>query len=874
VDRGYELYCFVDPLFYDSPARIERADLDFGVTHASPPEGWIRSELDDWVLIWPDAVTLPGQGWKIHASGCMENADQILQVIWDFCLDRDLPFKFVRGRHHLLLRNAKYADRGSSGKLAAIYPRTEAELPEVLESLGELLDGYDGPYILSDLRWNAGPLFVRYGGFAERFCITESGEPALAIADPDGHLVPDRRGPTFEIPPWVELPEFLEPQLSARKSGTVADLAYEFERAIHFSNGGGLYEARDRRTGARVVLKEARPHAGLSMDGADAVTRLGWERAALERLSGLGVVPALLDYFTLEGHHFLVEEFVDGRPLSALIAEGYPLALENPGEERLADYTKWIVDVLEKAEDAVKAVHERGMVIGDLHPSNMLIDSDGHLTLIDFEIATAVDEAGHQTLADPGFMTPGGLTGFDLDLYALACLRLFAFLPLTQLLVLDESKADGLADAIAELFPVPRSFVSEAADRIGSAVRRARPGQEPVPRIEIDADRSNWPAIRTSLCDAILGSATPERDDRLFPGDISQFVSGGLNLAYGAAGVLYALAATGCQPRLELEEWLVQRAMHPGPGTRMGFYDGLHGVAWALDYLGRRADALKVLSICEQEIGGRWATLGTDLLSGLSGIGLNLLHFYAVTGDLSFRQSAYRIADIVADRLGDEASVSETSGGEHPYAGLLRGSSGPALFFIRLYEQTSDPRLLDTAATAIRQDLRRCLLRDDGSLEVNEGWRTMPYVADGSVGIGMVLDEYLAHRKDNQLEESLAAISRAARGQFYIEPGLFYGRAGMITYLSRGHTAGSACSDPTVAAHIRRLDWHAINHHGNVAFPGEQLLRLSMDLGSGSAGVLLALGAAMHDEPVHLPFLSSGRTKTGSTSHRSWRGGE
>ncbi|MDQ4112929.1 MAG: hypothetical protein M3306_17830, partial [Actinomycetota bacterium] len=47
----------------------------------------------------------------------------------------------------------------------------------------------------------------------------------------------------------------------------------------------------------------------------------------------------------------------------------------------------------------------------------------------------------------------------------------------------------------------------------------------------------------------------------------------------------------------------------------------------------------------------------------------------------------------------------------------------------------------------------------------------------------------------------------------------------------------------------------ALPYGGGLAFPGNQLLRLSMDLGSGTAGVLLALGAAFHDEPVHLPFL-------------------
>jgi hypothetical protein len=33
-----------------------------------------------------------------------------------------------------------------------------------------------------------------------------------------------------------------------------------------------------------------------------------------------------------------------------------------------------------------------------------------------------------------------------------------------------------------------------------------------------------------------------------------------------------------------------------------------------------------------------------------------------------------------------------------------------------------------------------------------------------------------------------------------------------------------------------------------------------MDLATGTAGVLLALGAALRDEPVHLPFLGPVRT--------------
>jgi hypothetical protein len=51
-----------------------------------------------------------------------------------------------------------------------------------------------------------------------------------------------------------------------------------------------------------------------------------------------------------------------------------------------------------------------------------------------------------------------------------------------------------------------------------------------------------------------------------------------------------------------------------------------------------------------------------------------------------------------------------------------------------------------------------------------------------------------------------------------------------------------------------------MSYRGHLAFPGNQLLRLSMDLATGTAGVLLALGAALHGGRAHLPFLGPVRS--------------
>ncbi|MEU7150889.1 class III lanthionine synthetase LanKC [Streptomyces sp. NPDC045470] len=876
MDKRYEVYCLADRFFYETPDRLSAGTAAasghgplYEAAQRAVPEGWRCFLSGDWLHVNPveaegqPGTGLPPQGWKIHVSACTDNAEKLASQVWDYCVARRIPFKFVPGPRPLHLRNSKYADRGSSGKFATIYPSDEQQLHTVLRELGALLAGEPGPYILSDLRWQDGPLYVRYGGFTRRYCVDEHGNLVGAIENADGKLVPDRREPRFHVPEWIDLPDFLAPQLAARNSTTVADLPYQIESALHFSNGGGVYLGRDRRTGDKVVLKEARPHAGLAADRADAVTRLERERAALEKLSGLGVAPEVRDWFTLDDHRFLVMDFLEGRTLNAFFAERHPLMGPAPEPSALADYTRWALGIHAAVEDVVAAVHRRGVVFNDLHMFNIMVAPDeSGVKLLDFEAAAEAGEAQRQTLAHPGFIAPADRTGFEVDRYALACLRLALFLPMTTLLVIDRDKAAHLAEIVAHEFPdVPAEFLAEAVDVIQGApvpdaaapvtapdASRSAPVTAPPakrrtgPAPYLPAEPADWPHSRDAMVAGILASATPERTDRLFPGDIAQFTDGGgLGIAYGAAGVLYALAETGAGRYGEGEEWLLRQTAPPPPGTSLGFYDGLSGVACVLDRLGHPERAMELM---ERVLAEKWHRLAPDLHGGLAGVGLALDHLARTRGERELRDRALEAAGHTADRL-------DACGKR---AGLLRGASGPALLFLRLYEATGDPGLLDLAAEALRRDLARCVRNKNGTLVVDEGWRTLPYLGAGSVGIAAVLDDYLAHRADEEFQEARTAILPAARSRFYAQPGLFRGRAGCVLHLARTTTPG-ADLDGALAAQISYLGWYAMPYRKHLAFPGDQMMRLSMDLATGTAGCLLALGAALHDRPVQLPFL-------------------
>ncbi|MFE7657056.1 class III lanthionine synthetase LanKC [Streptomyces bottropensis] len=865
MDLRYVTYCQAGNAFYEDPATAT-APTEPADTVAQAPAGWTRSVNGDWVVLTPPHTQLPGQGWKIHVSATRDNADRVLDAVRAYCVRERLTFKYIRSAEVLNRRNSKYGDRGASGKFITLYPLDEPQLERVLVDLDAEVGGEPGPYILSDLRWRSGPLYVRYGGFVARLGRDAKGDPVHCIEDPDGRLVPDVRGPGFRPPAWVTLPDCLAESLAARNASTMGDFPFRAVRALHFSNGGGVYEAQDLRQGsgteATVLLKEARPLAGLDEESEDAVTRLERERWALERLAGLDCVPPLIDYRKGREHYFLAREFVPGASLHTRIHESNPLL--NPdadaSPESFTAYTSWALSLLDQIDAGVRAMHDRGVVFGDLHPNNVLVRPDDSIAFIDLETATPVDAMASQSIGAPGFRAPAGCTGPAVDRYALGCLRLAVFLPLTVVLNWGPEKTAQLITLVTENFPVPPDFAERVvadltaahdtagaegteadanAETVASPKTVASPetaanATDPAPVWPETLTPADWPSLRASLAAGILATATPDREDRLFPGDIAQFTTpgGGLALAHGAAGVLWALGGAGTQIPAAHTDWLTERVRR-WTEPRPGFYDGLHGIAYALDALGRTAEAHEVL---DRALALPLDDVDGSLFAGLPGIGLSLLHF----GHLD---AAERLAELVADR---------TPGGyaARPRPGLLHGATGAALFLLRLYERTGDPKLLHTAVEGLRHDL--------AELSNGPGISRMPYLAVGGAGTAMVVSDVLPHlpSPDPALHDALPLLHSSLASPYQAQAGLFQGRAGATLALRRLHdrTPGPE-TEAALHRHLTAFGWHAIPYAGHPAFLGDQTLRLSTDLATGTAGVLLALDDAL-GSGEGLPFLS------------------
>jgi len=863
----YTRFCVPDRAFFEDPGREPDAQDRFPLADADDllPVGWRRREAGIWVQCLPPDRPLPEQGWKIHVSAAYGEYAEVVELVSTYCFAGDVNFKFLRGPATALRQNAKYAARGSSGKLLTIYPVDETELASILDGLGALLAGRRGPYILSDLRWRDGPLYLRYGAFIRLTCLDEKEHRVPALRLPDGSLAPDRRQPSFELPDWLELPAFVARQLEAADQDEDPDaFPFDVQRSLHYSNGGGVYLATNRRDGRTVVLREARPYAGVDPDGRDAVDRLRDEESTLAKLAGCDFVPEVYEHLEVWEHHFLVEEYVSGATLHRwLFGEGehegaFPLTHENPTGDELAEHVERALAHARELERIVRTLHERGVVYGDIHPSNIIVRPDGRLCLVDFEFSYDLAEqpphAGRG--GAPGYTHARARIGKAADIYGLACVWLFLFLPLTQLAALNGGKVRQLADAVASQYPsLPPDYATHVAELFEEALG------EPVPEafrpgLPGPGESDGWGRVADGLAELILESATPERTDRLFPGDPRQFQGGGIDLCHGAAGVLWALAECGYDVPDQHVEWL-EKAVAQAHDPQPGLWTGLHGTALAFHRLGYDDQARSVLAEARERalIQDERGQTTAGYADGLVGMGLTQLHLGRAWNDASLieqaRTTGERLALAIDPRLSRKPDLRPPASVSR--GGLFNGPAGMAVYFVQLYELSGEQRWLDLASMALAREATQAKVTDAG-LFYRRGGRISLCLETGSAGVGYAVRALAWHRPTDELARNAALIDRASSPPFVLLPGLLDGRAGLICALTS--TKGN---EDRVARHLRNLAWQLLPYRGRLAVPGRQLLRLSNDLATGAAGVLLSISAATSD-CGSLPLLNSRQT--------------
>ena len=606
------------------------------------------------------------------------------------------------------------------------------------------------------------------------------------VEAPDGRTLPDFR---FPGPPSVgdrrddrnSAPP-VPPSALADRFAPLPDqpLPLEDVAVLHRSNAGGVYRAR-LTSGRPVVLKEARHHTGLDGDDVDAVTRLHHECAALEALSGAGVAPEVVDVWRRADADFLVVEHVNGPNLARVIGHRHPAGIPWSTTGDRAVFDAWAGDVLDALCDLVRRMRARRVVHSDLQPANVVVGPDG-LRLVDFEGAVVDGHAATKAIGTPGYVPPPG-DPRDRDAFAVERIGLVLREP-------DALLLDRRPDLEARI----------SGGHVGSA-----PGAD------------EW---RRRLVEGMLARATPKRTDRLFSGGVEQFTTslGSHDLASGAAGVLLALDETGHDVDPALVDWLAA-VPERAPRCR-GLFEGVDGVAVALARLGRSDDAARLAAglVDDQPGDLSWAR-------GRAGVSVALAELATRLDDDRLRGRATAVVHDVVHEVEDAAR-----GPRAP--GLLGGWAGVAVGLLRAGELL-DVNVRATARTALRREVDGLTRRGDCLVALPMG-RVRTGLAHGSAAALLAL-AFLHADEDEDLAAAREPLAATLRRTTSPVAGLLEGLAGEVAVLSLTELVAD------VAARRERCTWHCVMTPRGWSTLGAQRLRCSDDLGTGSAGLLLAL---------------------------------
>jgi hypothetical protein len=821
------------------------------------PDGWKVGETPGvWCEVQPPQNRIPDGGFKIHLSTTHDKARDMLATVVPILVEERVAFKVLVDEKILDLSNSTFWGRGACGKFITIYPADTDELKRLIERVHDATKDFRGPYILSDKRYkDSKVLFYRYGAFKKAQRVNVYGEPIALVRTASGELLPDYRLPYFALPEGVDDPF---PDAEEEDEEDALNGRYRATASLGSSSKGGVYRCLDLKTSEEVVVKEARPFVNRGrINPYDAVDCLKNEYQVLKRLEGSGVTPRAIELFQEWEHTFVAMELAKGMPLSSYLGRWRSsiLLMTAPTAADVRNYCQEFLAMTRKIIAGARIIHERGVVIQDISPRNILFDAEPcEVTFIDFE-AAYLKEADVDgpiiPIHTPGFGVsrrigePPTVAG---DYKALSRILgeflypptpFFALAPQHRAPMLAHvAKEEGVPDAFVRLILGVGEQPEKADDLLAEAERSIETITEVQPLAPLRED-GDLRTIVSSIGSYILDQSRIGDDPLDLPTDYRRFVTNRLSASYGASGIALFLKRTrGEVPEAFLNALVREAAKIDNHTFAPGLYMGTAGVAWTLLELGLRTEAEALMDVAAKS---PIVFENADLFYGASGWGLANLYFFAQLSDEKYLKNAVEAFEQIKPKLNKDKGGYCYKNTDAVYHGLAHGASGIGYFMLRLYRVTGKEEHLEVAKGLLDFELASAEEEAQGYVVFRRSTEEnvyFPYWRIGGAGVGTVALRFHAALGEDRYLQLARKIARHLEGGYTVFPTNFAGMAGIGNFFVDMHrrTEEAAYLEES-RRFVDRVMLFALERPSGIVFPGEDLLRISTDYGTGSAGI-------------------------------------
>lgn len=319
-------------------------------------------ENEYWTFFTPKKRNnqLPKQGFKIHLSATIFNFTIIFKLFYNYIKETDIGWKVLKSFRDLERQNIGFNGFSQIGKFITIYPNNDRVFINLLYDLSLLFKSQDSISIPSDFRFMESKIvYYRYGDI---------------IIDNKENTFEDKRNKV--IPENIIVPVtdyYVVRYKSIPKHLIILEV-------IKQSGKNTVLKAFDAKIKEIVFLKEARYLSNIDIYGTDSLDRLVIEEGVLTKTHDLIFTPKLLDKFYVENHYFLEIKQIEGKNLLEYMKQNLFLTIHEK------------VKIIKKIIEKLEALYKLGIIYVDISFSNIIIDDDEKIYLIDFEYCKILGE--------------------------------------------------------------------------------------------------------------------------------------------------------------------------------------------------------------------------------------------------------------------------------------------------------------------------------------------------------------------------------------------------------------------------------------------------------------------------------------------------